>query len=316
MRKAVPSPLPPLGAHVSVAGGLANAFGRAADLGCTAIQIFVKNANQWLGKEMADADVLAFRDAHTGSVISASGSLVAHGSYLINLAATDRTILKKSRAALADELTRCGRLGVAGLVLHPGAHLGAGEKAGIKRVAASLDAVLKSLPDAPTRVLLENTAGQGSCLGWRLEELAAIRDQVKEPHRIGFCLDTCHAFAAGYAIHEPAGFDDFWAEVDERLGLDTVACVHLNDSLRPFASRRDRHAHIGEGEIGLGCFQRLLTEKRLRKIPMVLETEPGDEMAGHRRDLEVLRGLVSSPSGRSSGSRRSSGSSSWAKAFP
>lgn len=284
-----PSPLPPLGAHVSVAGGLANAFGRAADLGCTAIQIFVKNANQWRGREMADAEVLEFRDAHTGSAV---GPLLAHGSYLINLAATERTLLRKSRAALADELTRCGRLGVAGLVLHPGAHLGAGGTAGIKRVAASLNAVLAALPDGPTRVLLENTAGQGSCLGCRLEELSAIRDQVKEPHRIGFCLDTCHAFAAGYAIHEPAGFDDFWAEVEDRLGLDAVACLHLNDSLRPFASRRDRHAHIGEGEIGLGCFQRLLTEERLRKIPMVLETEPGDAMAGHRRDLEILRGLV------------------------
>ena len=296
--RAAKSSLPPLGAHVSVAGGLATAFGRAADLGCTAIQIFVKNANQWQGREMADAEVLEFRKAHAGSAV---GPLVAHGSYLINLAATDRTILKKSRAALTDELVRCGRLGVAGLVIHPGAHLGAGEKVGIKKVAASLDSVLKTLPDVATRVLLENTAGQGSCLGCRLEELAAIRDQVKEPHRIAYCLDTCHAFASGYAIHEPAGFDDFWAEVNERLGLDAVACIHLNDSVRPFASRRDRHAHIGEGEIGLGCFQRLLTEKRLRKIPMVLETEPGDEMAGHRRDLAVLRGLVNSPSGRSSG---------------
>lgn len=285
-------PLPPLGAHVSVAGGLATAFGRAADLGCTAIQIFVKNANQWQGRELADDEVREFRKAYAASGIR---PLVAHGSYLINLAATDRAILKKSRAALADELTRCGRLGVAGLVLHPGAHLGAGEKTGVKRVAASLNAVLAGLPDVSTRVLLENTAGQGSCLGCRLEELAAIRDQVKEPHRIGYCLDTCHAFASGYAIHEPAGFDDFWDEVDERLGLKDVACLHLNDSVRPFASRRDRHAHIGEGEIGLGCFQRLLTEKRLRKIPMVLETEPGDEMAGHRQDLEVLRGLVKKP---------------------
>ena len=259
------------------------------ELGCDAMQIFVKNASQWRGKEMLDGDIAAFHEAHAGSAV---GSLMAHGSYLINLAATDPVILEKSLDALADELVRCSRLGVAGLVLHPGAHLGAGEDAGIEKVAASLDAVLGDLPDVSTRVLLENTAGQGSCLGWRLEQLAAIRAQVAEPRRVGFCLDTCHAFAAGYAIHEEAGFADFLIEVEERLGLATVSCFHINDSVRPFGSRRDRHAHIGEGEIGLAMFERMLTEPRLHAIPMVVETEPGDDMEYHRQDLEVLRGLV------------------------
>jgi deoxyribonuclease IV len=281
--------LPPLGTHISVAGGLSTAFGRAADLGCDAMQIFVKNASQWRGKEMLDGEIAAFREAHAGSAVA---SLMAHGSYLINLAATDPVILEKSLDALTDELVRCSRLGVAGLVLHPGAHLGAGEEAGIAKVAASLDAVLGDLPDVSTLVLLENTAGQGSCLGWRLEELAAIRAQVAEPHRVGFCLDTCHAFAAGYAIHEEAGFADFLAEVEERLGLATVRCFHLNDSVRPFASRRDRHAHIGEGEIGLALFERMLTEPRIHAIPMVVETDPEDDMDGHRKDLNTLRGLV------------------------
>jgi deoxyribonuclease-4 len=292
MSAAVPSPLPPLGAHVSVAGGLASAFTRAADLGCEAIQIFVKNGNQWRGREMAEADAAAFRDAHTESAV---GPLLAHASYLINLAATDPEILEKSLDALTDELVRCARLGVHGLVVHPGAHLGAGDEAGIAKVAASLDAVLGDLPDVPTRptrILLENTAGQGTCLGWRLEQLAAMRARTAEPHRVGFCLDTCHAFAAGYPIHEEAGFMAFLDEVEETLGLGAVAAIHLNDSVRPFGSRRDRHAHLGEGEIGLGLFERLLTEPRLSKIPMVLETEPGDDMAGHRRDLETLRGLV------------------------
>jgi deoxyribonuclease-4 len=298
--------LPPLGAHISVAGGLSTAFGRAADLGCDAMQIFVKNASQWRGREMLDGEIAAFREAHAGSAV---GPLVAHGSYLINLAATDPAILEKSLDALADELVRCSRLGVAGLVLHPGAHLGAGEEAGIEKVAASLDAVLGDLPDVSTRVLLENTAGQGSCLGWRLEQLAAIRAKVAEPHRVGFCLDTCHAFAAGYAIHED--FSGFLSEVEERLGISAVGCFHLNDSVRPFGSRRDRHAHIGEGEIGLAMFERMLTEPRIHAIPMVVETDPEDEMEGHRRDLNVLRGLVglkkkrrrraSSPSGRRSG---------------
>jgi deoxyribonuclease IV len=300
--------LPPLGAHVSVAGGMANAFGRAGELGCDAIQIFVKNANQWRAREMADDEVTAFRGAHEASAV---GPLVAHASYLINLAATDPVILEKSLDALTDELIRCSRLGVQGLVLHPGAHLGAGEEAGIEKVAAALDAVLGDLPDVATRVLLENTAGQGSCLGWRLEQLAAMRERVAEPHRIGFCLDTCHSFAAGYPIHEEAGFAEFLAEVEARLGLDALGCLHLNDSVKPFGSRRDRHAHLGEGEIGLGLFERLLTEPRLRTIPMVLETEPGDDMEGHRRDLKTLWGLVglkpkrkrkrsNSPSGRSS----------------
>jgi deoxyribonuclease-4 len=292
-RRPSPAAGPPLGAHVSVAGGLARAFERGEELGCGAIQIFVKNANQWQARPLADDEAAGFRAAHAASPIR---PVVAHASYLINLAATDPLVLDRSRAALADELERCGRLGVAGLVLHPGAHLGTGEDEGIGRAAASLDAVFAGLPEQserrPVRLLLENTAGQGSCLGHRLEHLAAIRARSAHSHRVGFCLDTCHAFAAGYAIHEPGGYDDFVAEVEARLGLATLGCFHLNDSVRGFASRRDRHAHIGEGEIGLGLFERLLHDPRLQGIPMVLETEPGDEMAGHRRDLDALRRLL------------------------
>ncbi|MFY9820191.1 MAG: deoxyribonuclease IV, partial [Thermoanaerobaculia bacterium] len=283
-----PKPLPPLGVHVSVAGGMTTAIERATELGCTAAQVFVKNANQWQGRELPEAEVAAFRAARAASRV---GPLVAHASYLINLCTLDPALLARSREALADELSRCARLGIDGLVLHPGAHLGAGEEAGIDRVAESLDAVLSKMPDAIPRILLENTAGQGSCLGYRLEHLAAIRARVASPHRVGVCLDTCHAFAAGYAIHKPKGYEAFVTEIEDLLGLAAVGCFHLNDSVRPFGSRRDRHAHIGEGEIGLPGFARLLHDPRLRAIPMVLETEPGDEMEGHRRDLEVLRGL-------------------------
>lgn len=283
-----PPQLPPLGAHVSVAGGMPTAIERATTLGCTAAQVFVKNANQWQGRELTEEEEASFRAARAASQV---GPLVAHASYLINLCSADPALLARSREALADELSRCARLGVDGLVLHPGAHLGAGEEAGIDRVAASLDAVLAGLPDIATRVLLENTAGQGSCLGYRLEHLAAIRERVASPHRVGVCLDTCHAFAAGYAIHKRQGYEGFVREIEELLGLPAVGCFHLNDSVRPFGSRRDRHAHIGEGEIGLPAFARLLHDPRLREIPMVLETEPGDEMEGHRRDLEMLRGL-------------------------
>ena len=283
-------PQPPLlGVHVSVAGGVATAFARAEALACGAIQIFVKNANQWRAKELGENEVTAFHGARRASAV---GPVLAHASYLINLAATDRAILARSRRALADELRRSTLLGVDGLVLHPGAHLGAGEAKGIARVVRSLDVVLAGVSEATTRVLLENTAGQGSCLGARLEHLAGIRARVAEPKRVGVCIDTCHAFAAGYAIHEPAGYEDFVGELGERIGWEAVGGIHLNDSLRPFASRRDRHAHIGEGEIGLAAFARFLADRRLRHVPMVVETDPEDEMAGHRRDLAVLRGLV------------------------
>jgi deoxyribonuclease-4 len=284
--------LPPLGAHVSVSGGVATAFGRATDLGCNTIQIFVKNASQWRGKELTDDDCSAFLSARCGCTVT---PCMAHASYLINLCATDPVLLEKSREALADELRRCARLGVEALVVHPGAHLGAGEEVGMDRIAASLDAVFAMVAEAPggtVRLLLENTAGQGTCLGYRLEHLEGIRARVAAPHRVGVCLDTCHAFAAGYAIHEPAGWEDFLGEIESRIGWDALGCFHVNDSVKPFASRRDRHAHIGEGEIGLDAFARLLTEPRLAAMPMILETEPGDDMEGHRRDLETLRGLV------------------------
>jgi len=279
---------PPLGAHVSVAGGIANAIPRGEDLGCTAIQIFVKNANRWQGKAIDRDDAARFRGAREESPI---GPVVAHASYLINLGATDDTVLSRSRAALADELERCALVGVDGLVLHPGAHLGSGEEEGLERIAAVLDPILAAAPAGP-RLLLENTAGQGTVVGYRLEHLEQIVARLDHPQRVGVCLDTCHAFAAGYALHEESGYEEFWSEVDARLGLDRVGCLHLNDSLKPFASRRDRHAHIGEGEIGVELFARLLADPRLAEIPMVIETETGDDLEGHRKDLETLRRLA------------------------
>ena len=283
----------PLGAHVSTAGGVAKAVPRGEALGCEAIQVFAKNANQWRARPLDPAEAAAFRAARRAS--GAIGRAVSHASYLINLGATDATVLERSEAALADELVRADALGLDGVVVHPGAHLGTGEEAGIERVAAAIDRVLGAVPDASPRLLLENTAGQGTVLGHRLEHLAAMRAAVAAPGRVGFTLDTCHAFAAGYAIHERAGYEDFVAEVAEVLGLDAVCCWHLNDSLRPFGSRRDRHEHIGEGQIGAEPFGWLLRDERFRGVPMVLETEPGEESAGHRRDLELLRALGGSP---------------------
>ncbi len=280
---------PLLGAHVSIAGGLPKAIERGEDLGCEALQIFVKNASQWRGRALGEEEATAFRQAHGASAI---GPLVAHSSYLINLAATDPAILAKSRAALGDELDRCSRLGVAGLVVHPGAHLGAGEDAGVVAIAASLDAVFAERPACSTRVLLENTAGQGTVLGYTNAQLAAIAAASEAGDHLGFCLDTCHAFAAGYAVHEPAGYEEWMAEVAELLGWERVGAFHLNDSKQPFASRKDRHENVGQGAIGPELFARLLHDERAAGRPMVVETPMGDDEEGHRRDLEFLRSLL------------------------
>lgn len=281
-----------LGAHVSIAGGVTTAIGRAEDLGCEAAQLFVKNASQWRAKPLGEDVAAGFRHAHAAAAV---GPLVAHASYLINLAAADETVLARSRAALGDELVRCDRLGVAGLVVHPGAHLGAGEEEGIVRIAASLDAVLEAVlaerPGLATLVLLENTAGQGTVLGYRNAQLAAIRAASAHRERLGYCLDTCHAFAAGYAVHEEGGYGEWMAEVGEVLGFEQVVAYHLNDSKQPFGSRKDRHENVGQGEIGPGCFERLIYDDRGAGRPMIVETPMGDDDQGHRRDLELLRSL-------------------------
>jgi len=280
---------PPLGAHVSAAGGLHRAVERGVAIGCDALQVFVKNASQWKAKPVVPAEAAAFRSAHAASPI---GPLVAHAAYLINLAAPDPAILAKSRAAPRDELERCALYGVPGLVVHPGAHLGRGEEVGLAAIAESLDAVYAEIPDCPTRTLLELTAGQGTVLGRRLAELESIRSQAASRERLGVCLDTCHAFAAGYALDEPAGYEEFVAEIAATVGLAAVECVHLNDSVGERGSRKDRHANIGEGHLGLDAFARLLADARLAAVPMILETPIGDDEQGHARDLATLRGLT------------------------
>lgn len=281
---------PPLGAHVSVAGGLALAFERGREIGCDALQIFVKNANQWRAKPLAEADIATFAAAR---IAAGEPPLVAHAAYLINLCAVDPAILEKSRAGLADEVLRAGALGVGAVVVHPGAHLGAGEDAGLTAIAASLDEIAGRIAGAPAgRILIEATAGQGSVLGHRLEQLAAIRERARSGAALGFCLDTCHAYAAGYDLGSAAAVEDYLGEVDRLLGLDSIGCVHLNDSVGELGSHKDRHANLGEGRIALEGFRRLLAEPRLAHVPMILETPLGDDERGHARDLETLRSLL------------------------
>ena len=286
--------MPRLGAHVSTAGGVSTAFPRAAELGCDALQVFVKNANAWRAKPLPAAEIDAFRAGHAGTPGPSAPAplpLVAHAGYLINLCSPKPDVHEKSRLALADELERCSALGVPGLVLHPGAHLGEGEEAGLDGIARSLDAVHAALPGASARVLLENTAGQGTVLGSRLEQLAAIVARVDAPARVGVCLDTCHAFAAGYDLRSDEGYAAFIDELERTITLERVAAVHLNDSKFGLGSHKDRHATIGEGELGLDAFARWLADPRWGDVPMVLETPLGDDGLGHARDLATLRAL-------------------------
>jgi deoxyribonuclease IV len=284
-----------LGAHVSSAGGVASAWPRATEIGCDAVQLFVKNASTWKGKPLASAEIAAFREARAatpGFTTAAPMPVVAHASYLINLASPVAENLARSRAALADELLRCTALGVDGLVVHPGAHMGEGEAVGLERIARSIDDVFARHPEITTRLLLENTAGQGTTLGSAPGQLAAIVAALDDPSRVGVCLDTCHAFAAGYDLRAADGFEAFLAAVDAAVSLATVGAWHLNDSKHPLGSRKDRHESIGLGELGAEAFARLLADDRFEGTAMILETPLGDDDLGHARDLVVLRDLL------------------------
>jgi deoxyribonuclease IV len=286
--------MPRIGAHVSTAGGVSTAFARASALGCDAIQVFVKNANAWAAKPLATAEIDAFHAAHAatpGPAVPAPLPLVAHAGYLINLCSPKPDVHERSGAALVDELRRCEALGIPGLVLHPGAHLGEGAEVGVDGVARALDAAHAALPDLRARVLLENTAGQGTVLGSRLDQLAAIIGLVDAPERVGVCLDTCHAFAAGYDLRDDDGYRSFVEEVEATVTLARVRAVHLNDSVFGLGSAKDRHASIGAGELGAAAFARWLGDARWGDVPMVLETPLGDDGEGHARDLVTLRRL-------------------------
>ena len=281
---------PPLGAHLSIAGGVVNAVLAAERLGCQTVQLFTKNSNQWAGKPFDPDEPAEFRKALRRTKLKFA---TTHDSYLINLATADEALWRRSVEAFVDELDRAETLGLTYLVTHPGAHVGAGEEAGLANVARAIDEVHARRPDDKVKVLLELTAGQGSCLGCRFEHLAAILGQVRDPKRLGVCLDTCHAFASGYAFgtaHEYAAMMD---EFDRVIGLKRLKLFHLNDSKRPFGSRVDRHEHIGRGHIGLEPFRRIVNDPRFQKTPMILET-PKEDADGTGMDpvnLATLRGL-------------------------
>jgi deoxyribonuclease-4 len=285
-----------LGSHMSIAGGLDKAPLRGKQVGCDTIQVFTKSNRQWRAKRLSDQEVEAFKANLAATGI---GPVVAHDCYLVNLAAPRRAVWKKSVTAFRVELERAERLGIPYLVTHPGSHAGAGEAEGLRRVTEALNALLAALPGAGVRILLETTAGQGSSLGHRFEQLAAILAGVDQADRVGVCLDTCHVFAAGYDIRTPDGYRKTVEDLDACLGLRRLQAIHLNDSKGGLGSRVDRHEHIGEGRLGLAPFRRLLNDPRLRRVPMILETPKDDDfVAADRRNLARLRRLLNGRHGR------------------
>ena len=283
--------MPIFGAHMSIAGGYYKAAEAAEKVGCQCVQLFTKNNNQWRAKPISDDEADRFRAALTELSIAHP---LSHDSYLINLGSPDKALWKKSLEALVVELQRAEQLGIPYVVAHPGAFTTSSEEAGLRAIARGLDEVHRQTRSLAAQVLLETTAGQGSCLGWKFEQLASILDQVKNPDRLGVCFDTCHVFAAGYALGTEKEYRATMRAFQQTIGFDRIRAFHVNDSKAKFASRVDRHAKIGGGEMGLGPFRNLVNDRRFRKIPMYLETPKGTEKG---EDLDVinlrtLRGLI------------------------
>jgi deoxyribonuclease IV len=290
--------MPLFGAHMSVAGGLPRAVERAVVHGCDALQIFSKNANQWRGRPLPREEIRAFR---AGVKAAGVRAVVSHASYLINLATTNATLRQQSLESMGDELDRGEALGLLGVVLHPGAYTTGSEAAGLTLIAESLLELLRARRRGRTMVLLEHTAGQGTCLGATFEQLASIVEQMRGHRRVGVCLDTCHLLASGYDLCSPEGYARTFRQFGRLVGFDRLRAFHLNDSKKPLGSRVDRHEHIGQGFLGIEPFRRIVNDRRFRRLPMLLETPKGEGKATgpividplDARNLNTLRSLVS-----------------------
>jgi deoxyribonuclease-4 len=278
-----------LGTHISVSGGIHEAVERGSSIGCSTMQVFTKNNNRWEGKPLAQEDVENYKRAAAKSSIA---PVVAHAAYLINLCSTTEEILSKSRKALEDELRRSERLGLLGVILHPGSHRGAGEEAGIERIADSINSVHGRTAGFETLTILETTAGQGTALGYRFEQLRDIIHLVRDHRRMAVCIDTCHLFAAGYPIATEQGWNQTIRALNDIVGLSRVAAIHVNDSKRERGSRVDRHQHIGKGRIGETGFRMLMNDRRLRHVPKILETEKSEDMHEDIENMAFLRSLI------------------------
>ena len=271
---------------MSIAGGVQNALREAQRLRCETVQVFVKNQRQWTAPPLAPDDVAQWRSLAEQTEL---GPLVAHATYLINLASADRTLWKRSVDAFTDELRRCSELGIDYLVVHPGAALDAPIGEAVRRVGRALNEVRKRLRESTVMPLLETTAGQGTTLGKTFDELAAILEHVDAPERVGICIDTCHVFAAGYDIRAPERYAEMVDSVEHTVGVERVRCWHLNDSKGECGSRLDRHEHIGHGQIGTAGFRNVLGDPRFVGLPMILETPKGENEAGREWDRVNLQ---------------------------
>lgn len=274
---------------MSTAGGVWKALQRGRSINCEAVQIFVKNNMQWFGKPVAPSDLALYANELAANSFSC---VFGHTGYLINLGAPASENRDRSLKSLRQELQFAQDLGLPFLVLHPGAHLGAGEEAGLSQIIDGLDEVFAATRKSKVRIALENTAGQGSCLGNRMAHLAAIYDRIKRPERLGICLDTAHLFAAGYDIRQPKGWDSAIREISSLVGVKQIVAFHLNDSKTDLSSRVDRHAHIGQGKIGLEAFRHIVNDTRFKKHPACLETPKGPDLKEDIENLKTLRSLL------------------------
>ncbi len=278
-----------LGAHMSIAGGVAEAVLRGQSIGCQAIAMFTKNNNQWKAKRLTQEDADCFHAALAETDIH---PVVAHTSYLINLGSPDRALWKKSTDSMQDELERAELLRIPYLVVHPGSHTGKGVDYGLARVAEALNRIHERLPNLRVVTLLEHTAGQGTNLCCRFEEIARLRELIVDKKRVGVCLDTCHLFAAGFDLRKPETYADTFKAFDDIVGIGQVKAWHLNDSKTPLGSHVDRHEHIGKGKLGRAAFKNVLNDPRWVDLPGLLETPKGREMKEDVINLRALRGLI------------------------
>lgn len=277
-----------LGAHMSIEGGLHRALERGHSIGCTTIQIFTRNNARWAARDLMEEEIRQFhaiRDQHSIHPV------FAHCSYLINLAAGNE-FYEKSIAALVTEVQRADSLRLPFVVLHPGAHRGIGEEEGLVRVVSAINEVISSTSSAKCKIVIENTAGQGSCVGCKLEHLEYLWNHVADQNRLGFCIDTCHLFAAGYDIRTEKTYTKTFQDLLNHVPLSSILAFHLNDSKKELGSRVDRHEHIGKGQIGRIAFRCLLNDSRFRSVPKVLETPKGKDLAEDVVNLKCLRGMV------------------------
>lgn len=271
----------PIGAHMSIAGGIGKAFLRGHEVGCEVIQIFTKSSNQWKARPISEEEMREFEDNRESAGIR---PVLAHNSYLINLASPEDELYEKSMDAMLLEMDRAETLGLNYIIMHPGAHVGSGEEAGLKRIAEALNLLFEKTKGSKLKLLLETTAGQGTVLGHRFEHIAEIIDCVNNSNRAGVCLDTCHSYVAGYDLKNK--YDEVFEEFDKIIGMERLKALHLNDTLKGLGSRVDRHWHIGKGELGVETFKRIMRDERLKDLPMIIETPKGIDEDG--RDLDAI----------------------------